>query len=171
MKPSPNCLVGIASTPFGLSTLSLKRLIAWGDHYKVGQPQLDAQHEAIFDIALETADLWQRRGNLQQLKDITEKLFHVLAAHFRFEEQQFAETGYARLEEHCEEHRVMLDELLALRARLEAMKPGRVSSEPGFLVLSYMAGLTVGHLAHSDIDAIAARMVVGESTQGHASAC
>lgn len=171
MKPSSNCLVGIASTPFGLSTLSLKRLIVWGDHYKVGHPRLDAQHEAIFDIALELADLWQRRGNLQQLKDITEKLFHVLAAHFRFEEQQFAETGYARFEEHCEEHRVMLEELQALRALLEAMKSGRVSSEPGVLVLSYMLGLTVGHLAHSDIDAAAARLAVGAPTQGPASAC
>ena len=169
MKPSSNCLVGIASSPFGLSTLSLKRLIAWGDHYKVGQSQLDAQHQAIFEIALEMADLWQRRGNLQQLKDITEKLFRVLAAHFRFEEQQFAETGYARLEEHREEHRVMLAELLALRARLEAMKPGRVSSEPGFLVLSYMLGLTVGHLAHSDIDAAAARLAIAESARVRAS--
>lgn len=171
MKSSSNCLVGIASSPFWPSTLSLKRLLAWGDHFKVGHPQLDAQHEAIFEIALEMADLWQRRGELQPLKDITEKLSRVLAAHFSCEEQLFADTGDARLEEHREEHRVIRDELLALRARLEAMKPGRVSSEPGFLVLSYMLGLTVGHLAHSDIDAATVRMEAAESTQGHASAC
>jgi hypothetical protein len=63
MKPSTNCLAGIAAGPFGLSTLSLKRLIVWGEHYTIGQPELDAQHEALFDIALEVADLWDRRAD------------------------------------------------------------------------------------------------------------
>lgn len=169
MKSSSNCLVGIASSPFWPSTLSLKRLLAWGDHFKVGHPQLDAQHEAIFEIALEMADLWQRRGELQPLKDITEKLSRVLAAHFSCEEQLFADTGDARLEEHREEHRVIRDELLALRARLEAMKPGRVPSEPDVVALRYMLGLTVGHLAHRDIDAAAAGLAIAESARARAS--
>lgn len=151
-----NNLAGIAAGPFGLSTLSLKRLIVWGDHYKIGQPELDAQHEAIFDIALEAADLWHRRADLQQLKDVTDKLASALAAHFSYEEKLFAGTPYAHSEEHIDEHRVMLEELHALRARLETMQPGRVKSGPGFLVLSYVLGLTVGHLSHSDLDAHAA---------------
>jgi hemerythrin-like metal-binding protein len=157
MNPSPGSLLGIRSGPLGQSTINLRRLIAWGDHYKVDQPRLDAQHEEIFDIALEVSDIWQRRGDLQRLKDVTHKLAEVLAAHFEYEEQQFAGTPYARCAEHCEEHRVMLAELRTIRERLEAMGPGRVGSEPGFLVLSYVLGLTVGHLSHSDMDAHAAR--------------
>ena len=156
MKPSTNILAGVAAGPFGLSTLSLKRLIAWGDHYKIGQPELDAQHEGIFEIALEMADLWDRRAELQQLKDITDKLAIALAAHFRCEEQLFAGTTYARSEDHLDEHRVILGELQALRARLATMQPGRVKSGPGFQVLSEILGLTVGHLSHSDLDAHAA---------------
>jgi hemerythrin-like metal-binding protein len=156
MNPSPGSLP-IQSGPLGQSTINLRRLIAWGEHYKVDQPRLDAQHEEIFDIALEVSDIWQRRGDLQRLKDVTDKLAGVLAAHFEYEEQQFAGTAYAHCAEHCEEHRMMLAELQTIRGRLEAMGPGRVRSEPGFLVLSYVLGLTVGHLSHSDMDAHPAR--------------
>ncbi len=157
MNPFPGSLLGIRSGPLGQSTMNLRRLVAWGDHYKVDQPQLDAQHEQIFDIALEVCDIWQRRGDLQRLKDVTDKLARVLAAHFEYEERQFVGTAHARCAEHCDEHRVMLAELQTIRKRLEAMGPGRVRSEPGFLVLSYVLGLTVGHLTHSDMDAHSAR--------------
>lgn len=157
MKPSTLSSPGIAAGPLGLSTLSLKRLIEWGDQYEIGQPELDAQHAEIFGIALEVADLWERRADLQRLKDIAGKLARVLAAHFAFEEQLFAGTDYARSEEHRDEHRTMLAELQVLRARLGAMPPGRVRTEPGFLLLSYVLGLTVGHLSHCDMDARAAR--------------
>lgn len=157
MNPALDSLLGIQSGPLGQSAINLRRLIEWGDHYKVDQPQLDAQHQEIFDIALEVSDIWQRRGDLQRLKDLTDRLARVLAVHFSYEEQQFTSTAYARCAEHCEEHRVMLAELQAIRERLEAMGPGRVRSGPGFRVLSYVLGLTVGHLSHSDMDAHPAR--------------
>ncbi len=159
MKPFEHRPSGIASGPLGLSTISLRRMIEWGEHYQVGQPELDAQHRAIFDIALEVADIWQRRGDMQQLKEVAAKLARALEAHFAFEERQFADTDYARKAEHCEEHRVLLAELHSIRERLERMKPGRVPTEPGFVVLSYVLGLTVGHLSHSDMDGYAARRV------------
>ena len=83
-----------------LTGFSLKRLVSWGDSLKVDQPQLDAQHQAIFEIALEIADLWHKRGDLDQLKAAADKLAKVLGAHFRFEEQELADLGYTRLAEH-----------------------------------------------------------------------
>jgi hypothetical protein len=80
-----------------LTGFSLKRLVSWGDSLKVDQPQLDAQHQAIFEIALEIADLWHKRGDLDQLKAAADKLAKVLGAHFRFEEQELADLGYTRL--------------------------------------------------------------------------
>jgi hemerythrin-like metal-binding protein len=141
-----------ATSSHGLSSVSLKQLMAWGDHLKIGQPQIDAQHQAIFDIAIEIADIWHRRGTLEQLKAAADKLARVLRAHFQFEEQELAEFGYERLAEHRAEHAVILDELQSIRNRLEGMGPGTVQAEPGFLVLSFVLGVTVGHLNHSDTD-------------------
>lgn len=143
---------GLASAPRGLSDLSLKRLVTWGDHLKVDQQQIDAQHEGIFGIAMEISDLWQRHGDLDQLKAVAEKLARVLEAHFRYEERQLADIVYPKLVEHQAEHKVMLDELQGIRNRLDRMGSGNVQMEPGFLVLSYILGVTVGHIVHSDMD-------------------
>lgn len=135
-----------------LTGFSLKKLVSWGDSLKVDQPQLDAQHQAIFEIALEIVDLWHKRGDLDQLKAAADKLSKVLEAHFRFEEQELADLGYTKLAEHRAEHAAILAELRMIRDRLAKMAPGTVQTEPGFLVLSFVLGVTVGHLNHSDVD-------------------
>jgi hemerythrin-like metal-binding protein len=152
MNPSVRSPFGRMSGLHGLSDLPLKQLISWGDHLKVDQPQIDAQHQAIFDIAIEITEIWQRHGDLDQLRAVTDKLNKVLEAHFRFEEQQLTDIGYTKLAEHRGEHKVMLDELQIIRDRLDAMGSGTIHAEPGFVVLSYILGVTVGHISHSDMD-------------------
>jgi len=49
---------------------------------------------------------------------------------------------------------VILGELKTIRARLEKMGHGPIQSEPGFLVLSNILGVTIGHISHSDMDYI-----------------
>jgi hemerythrin len=136
----------------GLGRLSFKQLITYGDHLKVNQPNIDAQHEAIFDLAFEIEELWHNRGDLDQIKAVAEKLSKVLESHFHYEEQELSAIGYTKLEEHRGEHRVMLEELQIIRDRLGKMGHGPVRSEPGFLVLSYILGVTIGHISHSDMD-------------------
>ncbi len=135
----------------GLSRFSLKQLIGWGDHLKVDQPQIDAQHEAIFRIALEISEIWRSRGDHEKLKALTRKLQHLLEAHFRFEEQELAEIGYSKLAEHKAEHQVMLSELQVI---LDRMESGRESAleDTRFSVFNYVLGVTVGHILHSDMD-------------------
>jgi hypothetical protein len=53
--------VAAETRPHGLDEFSLRRLVTWGEHLKVEQPQIDAQHQAIFDIAMEVADIWNRQ--------------------------------------------------------------------------------------------------------------
>ncbi len=136
----------------GLSGFPLKQLIVWGDHYKVDQPQIDAQHQGIFDIALEIVEIWHDHRDLGELKAVAERLEKVLEAHFRYEERQLEAIGYTKLDEHRSEHRMMLGQLQSIRHRLELIEPGALHSEPGFLLLSYIFGVTVGHIAHSDMD-------------------
>jgi hypothetical protein len=59
-----------ASGLHNLSEFSLKQLVSWGDHLKVHQPQIDAQHEAIFNLALEIAHIWQDRGTIAQKRGL-----------------------------------------------------------------------------------------------------
>lgn len=135
-----------------LSEFSLKQLISWGDHLKVHQPQIDAQHEAIFDLALEIAHIWQDRGDLGELRALAEKLNKVLKAHFRYEEQLLAEIGYPGLVAHQAEHQLMLEELQVILDRLHKSESGTIAGEPGLAFQNYVLGLTVGHIFNSDMD-------------------
>ncbi|WP_300317683.1 hemerythrin domain-containing protein [Accumulibacter sp.] len=135
-----------------LSEFSLKQLVAWGDHLKVHQPQIDAQHEAIFKLALEIAHIWQDRGDLEELKALAERLSKILVAHFRYEEQLLTEIGYPELAVHKAEHQQMLDELQVILDRLHQSKSGTIAGEPGLAFQNYVLGLTVGHIFNSDMD-------------------
>jgi hemerythrin len=145
-------IFGRMSGLHGMTDRSLKQLISWGDHLKVGQPNIDAQHQAIFNLAVDVADTWHRHGDLSQLKILAEKLDSVLRAHFRYEELPLEEVGYTRLEEHKLEHKMMLGELRGLRHRLEKMKPGSAQMAPGFQLHNFILGVTVGHICHNDMD-------------------
>ena len=136
----------------GMTDSPLRQLIAWGDHLKIDQPQIDAQHEAIFRIAMEVENTWQAHGDTDRLKVLTEKLANVLGGHFRYEEEQLARVGYPLLDEHKGEHKVMLDELQLIRDRLDKMGHGTAQLAPGFMVRNYILGVTVGHICHSDME-------------------
>jgi hemerythrin-like metal-binding protein len=136
----------------GMTDMPLKQLISWGDHLKVDQPSIDAQHEAIFNIAIEIVDSWQNHCHLDHLKALTEKFAKVLVGHFRYEEKQLEEVGYPKIEEHKAEHKVMLDELEVIRHRLDQIEEGPAQRAPGFIVHNYVLGVTVGHICHSDMD-------------------
>jgi hemerythrin-like metal-binding protein len=135
-----------------MPSISLNRLVEWGDHFTVDQPQIDAQHEAIFNIAMEIEEAWKTPANLDRLKDLTAKLAKLLGIHFRYEERQLAEAGYPKLKEHAEEHRVMIEELRVIWARLHALPEGTHHLASGFIVHNFVLGLTVGHITHSDMD-------------------
>jgi len=152
MKLNSRSIFGRMSGLHGMTDAPLKQLISWGDHLKVDQPQIDAQHEAIFRIAMEVVETWQSRGDLDRLKGLAEKLANVLGAHFRYEERLLAEVGYPKLDEHKTEHAVMLDELKIIRDRLDGMAHGSAQLAPGFIVHNYVLGVTVGHICHSDMD-------------------
>jgi hemerythrin-like metal-binding protein len=152
MDTNARGIFGRMSGLHGMTDSPLKQLIAWGDHLKVDQPQIDAQHEAIFNIAMEVAETWHKHGDVGRLKALTEKLANVLAGHFRYEEKLLSVVGYPNLDEHKAEHKVMLDELKLIRDRLDRMGSGTAQMAPGFIVRNYVLGVTVGHICHSDMD-------------------
>ena len=149
----------------GMTDFSPRQLVVWNEHLKIGQPKIDAQHEAIFALAQKSSDFWRKRNTIEQLKLTTEELHEALAAHFAYEEAVLAGIGYADFAEHRAEHRVMLDEMQLIRERVQGMDGEAAAGEQGFLLLTYILSATVGHIFHSDMDyrAFAREAVVQDS--------
>ena len=129
---------------------SLQNLVQWGEHLSVDHPGIDAQHEVIFNLVSEVHDLWRCNASVIQLSSVVDKLAEVLGNHFRYEERMLEETDYPKLPEHAGEHRMMLEELETIRKRLTG--DGNALPEPGWVLLNFMLGVTVGHILSSDID-------------------
>lgn len=131
--------------------LSFERLLTWDERLEVGQPHLDAQHKAIFKIAMEVADLSQDAGQVQRLCARLYRLDDALAHHFSDEEQQLAELECSGIEQHKAEHALMRQELRSIRDRLIREGPGAFPIAPGSAVRNLVLGVTMGHMFQSDL--------------------
>jgi hemerythrin len=135
---------------------ALNNLIQWGDHLSVEHPGIDAQHKAIFDLGTRVHETWRAGGRVDVLRLAVDKLVNLLPAHFSYEERLLADIGFDGLEQHIAEHRSMLNDLEVMRGRFHAVKDGHESPggsvlAPGWSIMQFILGFTVGHVASSDM--------------------
>ena len=148
-----------SSAPFSrmpLGQLSLENLIQFGGHLLVDHPAIDAQHKAIFDLGVKAYEDWRDGGCLDVLRPAVEKLTNLMHAHFTYEELVLHEIDYGDLESHAAEHQEMRDELSLMHEHLRCFKRAHKSqgeSVPASdeAVMRFILGLTVGHVAGSDM--------------------
>jgi len=135
---------------------ALNNLIQWGDHLSVEHPGIDAQHKAIFDLGIKVYETWRSGGGINILRPAVDKLANLLPAHFSYEEKLLAKIGYDGLEQHVAEHRTMLDDLAVMHGRFRTLKEGHESPggsvlAPGWSIMQFILGFTVGHVMSSDM--------------------
>lgn len=136
----------------GLAFHSLKQLITWNDDFKVDHPNIDRQHQCIFKLAVEAAELSRDRADDEKLRTLFDEFSSVLQGHCRYEESQLAEMRYPNLDEHRAEHDAILSELDFIRQRMAKKREGWASQEAALVIVNFMLGVTVGHILHSDVD-------------------
>ena len=77
-------------------------------------------------------------------------------SHFAFEERVLHEIGYDDIENHAAEHRGMREELDQMHDRIHNFKEsnrilGGSLMAPGWSIMQFILGFTVGHVAGSDM--------------------
>jgi hemerythrin-like metal-binding protein len=138
--------------PFGRMPIQhrpLERLIEFGAHFIVDHPTIDAQHKAIFELGVRVHEEWRRGGSLDALRPAVEKLSNLMHAHFAHEERVLEAIGYEDLKGHVAEHQSMRDELSMVHERLHAF--GDRANAGGDALVRFILGMTVGHVAASDM--------------------
>lgn len=136
--------------------VSLAQLIQFGDHLFVDHPSIDAQHKAIFNLGVSVYQSWRGGEGVGVLRPAVEKLSNLMHAHFSYEERVLHDIGYEDLKNHATEHRAMRDELSQMNERFHSYMGGeetRSSSlmAPGWSIMQFILGFTVGHVASSDM--------------------
>ncbi len=139
-----------------LQHLSINNLIQFGDDLSVGHAAVDAQHRAIFNLGAKVHEDWRTGGSIDILRPAVDKLNDLMHAHFAFEERTLDAIGYHDLKNHAAEHRSMLDELSIMHDRFRGFKGGLETRggsllAPGWPIMQFVLGFTVGHVMSSDL--------------------
>ncbi len=72
----------------------------------------------IFDLGISAYENWRNGAGTDELQATVEKLAALLKAHFSYEESLLAKIGYESLNEHIDEHHLMLNDLEAMREQI-----------------------------------------------------
>ncbi len=90
--------------------------VEWKDSYKVGDPEVDAQHQHLFELINELVAV----DSLRDLRPLVMQLYKFTREHFDLEEALMRRVNYPDIDTHVDHH----DKLLA-RLSLLSMDVGK----------------------------------------------
>ncbi|MFZ2393538.1 diguanylate cyclase domain-containing protein [Rhodoferax sp.] len=123
--------------------------LRWKDAFKMGSPELDQEHQALFNLANTLLDtVLLRRKQPQVFEAAYEALLVDTAAHFAHEETILRGLGFANLTHHAQQHQVLLSRARALHQQMHDA-PEKTGAE-GELTKFLVSELVAGHLLKAD---------------------
>lgn len=93
--------------------LSLERLVL-PDSMRVGHPEIDRDHEALFAFANDIRDALRQDDRIQAAK-LADDLIDEIIDHFKREEKVLIEVGYPDAETHAQYHSILLSKAAEVR--------------------------------------------------------
>ena len=84
--------------------------LEWKDSYKIGDPEVDQQHQYLFELTNE----FMAVEGLSNLRGLLMLLYKHTREHFEKEEELMRKIGFPELEVHQEHHNLLLRRLSEL---------------------------------------------------------
>jgi hemerythrin len=125
----------------------LASIVAWNPAFAIGVPEIDAQHEELFERAGRFAAAVQASKPPDRLEELFAFLAEYALEHFELEERFMRRLGYPRLVQHMEEH-------VRLRRQLASLVPqwNTEGASQGVLLalVGFLSSWLADHVAGSD---------------------
>lgn len=123
--------------------------LRWKPAFECGNPEIDEEHQALFQLANTLLDQLPLRAHQPLAFDAA---FHGLlthvTAHFEHEETILRAHEYAQLSDHTQEHQVLVAQAQALF--LAAKSEQALPNAEGELIKFLVDELVAGHMLHAD---------------------
>jgi len=91
----------------------------WSEIYSVGNPEIDQQHQKLFDIANRYSVALQGGVGQKTLIRIFNELVEYTGYHFRREEELMREGGFPDLESHKQNHEKLVKLVMYYKQELD----------------------------------------------------
>jgi hemerythrin-like metal-binding protein len=119
-------------------------VMTWNGALATGHADIDDQHRKLIDIANRLNEAIQRGEARTGIGAMLEELIRYTAFHFEFEENLMKKAGYPDLFRHQQEHKKLVNDVLARKARFDS--GAALSSE----LLSFLRDWLVNHIMKTD---------------------
>jgi hemerythrin len=123
--------------------------LQWDESLALGIPEIDEQHREIFARFRAFTEACHAEVDLPELLGLLEFLQEYAATHFASEEQLLRQDCHPQLELQKQEHRLFIDDLDQLRAKL--LECG-ASSEITLTLKRTMIQWLINHISHVDFE-------------------
>jgi hemerythrin len=116
----------------------------WTDSLDVGVSSINDQHKKLVALVNDLHDAIQKEQGNDALGKTLDGLIDYTKTHFAYEEQLFAQTGYADAATHKQEHDKLCATVLDVQAKFKAG-----NALPGD-VLSFLKDWLINHIQGTD---------------------
>ncbi|MEK7192699.1 MAG: bacteriohemerythrin [Patescibacteria group bacterium] len=120
--------------------------IIWKPELSVHVQLIDEQHQFFVDLMNETYDAFYKLELHDRLPHLVDQIAAYGLMHFQTEEHFFDEFNYEFANEHKEEHRKLLAQVVSFKERLAKEGDNKIVIE----LISFLEGWLVNHLAIHD---------------------
>ena len=119
--------------------------IQWDNHYRLGVPEMDAEHEKLINLASNLREAFYQNKGDETVGKILEDLLHFTLTHFHNEECLMKASEFPGYSRHKKEHEVLAERVLKLRQVHESGE-GDICVE----VLEFIHDWLIHHFQESD---------------------
>lgn len=118
----------------------------WSDSLDVGVGSINEQHKKLVGMVNDLHDAIQKGQGGDVLGKTLDGLIDYTKTHFAYEEQLFAQTGYADAASHKQEHDKLCATVLDVQAKFKAGSGDTLSGE----VMTFLKDWLVNHIQGTD---------------------
>lgn len=90
-------------------------LVSWSDRYATGIPEIDAQHQTLFQAVNDLHDGLMAGKGKASIDKTLDFLVQYTQSHFQSEETFMQQQGFEGLAAHRTEHKMLLEEVAVFR--------------------------------------------------------
>lgn len=121
-------------------------LVRWDEKFRVGNDQIDQEHQFLFLLINEFYDAFAEKRDRSLVLNLLSRLVDYAERHFTNEEALMQASRYPALDEHHQHHEKLFEQIFELNAKL-ANRAFNPSHETALFLKSWLAD----HIVQEDI--------------------
>ena len=120
-------------------------LLRWDEKYRVGQAQIDSEHQYLFELINDFYDAFMEDHDRGRVLGLLNRLVDYAQRHFTHEEALMREAGFANLDAHLAHHEKLFEQIFELSTRFQDR-----AVNPTHATVQFLRGWLTDHIVHED---------------------